>query len=441
MSKEENWVDNKFLQRLQSRTVQPGVVRLDMGSAVMDKVGQMTQPPPLVQVVGQRWQSSIDDQQAQLPFVYAQPAPKETPTAVSPISATAPIVTPTQTAQPAPKPVGSSQQTTKPTVAQPKAAKKAVSTPISPATESMPKLTAVTPPKPHQPQPVEPAQKDTKAVDNPTTTLSLSKPSQPQPSAAASSPVLPTKDTTLPGTAAQPLPVVKAIQVTPSTAVSQPAPTITSAKQAEQPDRTPASATPTQPQPLKLVTPQMAAPAVALVQTKQAAQSAANGQTERPLVRPQTQSATPSTTPSARPVVIKPRSTARKAPISFPSPAPEATPANGRSTAPNLPDRSLPVVRTERSQTSQQTKAQALPLPKTAVVTPSPSSQPASHTPVASDSSSSGVIQRQENDEVPEATNAPTEAVDIDTIVSEVQRQFMRELAIESERRGVTSWY
>jgi hypothetical protein len=51
------------------------------------------------------------------------------------------------------------------------------------------------------------------------------------------------------------------------------------------------------------------------------------------------------------------------------------------------------------------------------------------------------VIQRQGNGEAPEETNAPAETVDIDEIVAEVQRQFMRELAIEGERRGITSWY
>jgi hypothetical protein len=100
-------------------------------------------------------------------------------------------------------------------------------------------------------------------------------------------------------------------------------------------------------------------------------------------------------------------------------------------------------VGTERSQTSRTTQTQALPLPKTAVVAPSQPapSLPSLPTTTAGNAAGSGVIQRSETDEAPEAINAPAEAVDIDEIVAEVQRQFMRELAIEGERRGVTSWY
>jgi hypothetical protein len=80
-----------------------------------------------------------------------------------------------------------------------------------------------------------------------------------------------------------------------------------------------------------------------------------------------------------------------------------------------------------------------LPKTATAVVTPS-YSQPTSAAPTVS-SAGSGVIQRQAADEASEATDAPAETVDIDEIVAEVQRQFMREMAIEGERRGVSSWY
>jgi hypothetical protein len=38
------------------------------------------------------------------------------------------------------------------------------------------------------------------------------------------------------------------------------------------------------------------------------------------------------------------------------------------------------------------------------------------------------------------AADSTPAGVGVDEIVEEVQRQFMRQLAIESERRGVTSW-
>jgi hypothetical protein len=140
--------------------------------------------------------------------------------------------------------------------------------------------------------------------------------------------------------------------------------------------------------------------------------------------------------PPAKPV-IKPRATARKAPITFPSAAPAT--ANGRSSIANLADRPLPVVRSEQAQVFQ--SSAALPLPKTAVVAPSRPAPALPTTASSGVSGGSGVIQRQADDEAPEATNALAETVDIDEIVAEVQRQFMRELAIEGERRGVTSWY
>jgi len=204
------------------------------------------------------------------------------------------------------------------------------------------------------------------------------------------------------------------------------------------------TAKPATDQPLLLVTPQPVRP-TASPQGQQAEQAAAKSKTERPpLVQHKPQTAK---TPPARPVV-RPRSTARKAPISFPSatatPSTNSLAANGRSLATSLANGQLPVVRTERSQgqAPQSSQTSALPLPKTAVVTPS-RAQPAPSLPASAPGSfsSSGVIQRKADDEAPEATNAPAEAVDIDEIVAEVQRQFMRELAIEGERRGVTSWY
>ncbi|MCP5013274.1 MAG: hypothetical protein GY942_25115 [Aestuariibacter sp.] len=76
-----------------------------------------------------------------------------------------------------------------------------------------------------------------------------------------------------------------------------------------------------------------------------------------------------------------------------------------------------------------------MPLPKTGVATP------------VSSASTSGVIQRSALDDqtttadMIDQGNAAEGTVDINEIVFEVQRQFRRELAIEGERRGATSWF
>ncbi len=48
-----------------------------------------------------------------------------------------------------------------------------------------------------------------------------------------------------------------------------------------------------------------------------------------------------------------------------------------------------------------------------------------------------GVMQRQSEER---HNTERAEGVDIDAIVDRVQRQFMRRLEVEGERRGVTSW-
>jgi hypothetical protein len=234
--------------------------------------------------------------------------------------------------------------------------------------------------------------------------------------------------------AGQPLPVVKAKQAASPTAVSRPTP---SAKPIRQANGAPAVAAPASDQPLVVVTSPTTAPPTP-AKGQQAAPSTEKGKTERPLVRPKTQVSPQAPVPPAKPV-IKPRATARKAPITFPSATSAAATANGRSQTTNLADGLLPVVRSEQAQVFQ--SPAALPLPKTAVVAPSRPAPALPTTASSGVSGGSGVIQRSPTDEAPEATNAPAETVDIDEIVAEVQRQFMRELAIEGERRGVTSWY
>jgi hypothetical protein len=82
--------------------------------------------------------------------------------------------------------------------------------------------------------------------------------------------------------------------------------------------------------------------------------------------------------------------------------------------------------------------AQPAPAPSKA---PGPAKRMVSSAPTKP-ASASNVIQRAPDlcDSGGDAGDSAPAAVDVDEIVEEVQRQFMRQLAIEGERRGAMPW-
>jgi hypothetical protein len=62
--------------------------------------------------------------------------------------------------------------------------------------------------------------------------------------------------------------------------------------------------------------------------------------------------------------------------------------------------------------------------------------------PPALRSGSAGVIQRQVDGDNPGGDPAGGESeLDVDELAHQVHRRFLRQMAIEGERRGVTSWF
>ncbi len=436
MSDQLSWVDNKLVQRLQSRLVQPGVVQLDMGRSVVSRMEKMVKPQSLVQALGQRWQSALTSQGDYIPFVYAQPPQMEAETAVSPtqsISQTPPTQKPTASpAQAEPELIlaqeqrpssAAEPQTTK--ASQPLAARKKTASKTKsaqPASGNAPKETAVSP----QPPLVE---------SKPLTNKKNQQQVAPQPPSATTPTIAAAQQ--LPGydsTSDLPLPVVTAKETSvPTTAVSESSlPTVakTSTASKAKVKGIPVNPSHSANNSTVVVALQKAAsttPAMPVVPTNTKSVQTANNKAQA--------TTQPKLTSLPRPLV-KPQTAAPKAPLIFPSATPKTASGNGRTEPSIIPDNPLPFVRSAPSPSSR--PSSNMPLPKTAVVSPSPPIA----TP-ASSASASGVIQRQPDDDqtASDMSDMGQEPVDINEIVAEVQRQFKRELAIEGERRGATSWY
>jgi hypothetical protein len=125
--------------------------------------------------------------------------------------------------------------------------------------------------------------------------------------------------------------------------------------------------------------------------------------------------------------VVRPHSPAPKTVVSFP-PAPTST--------------RLPVVQPIEARLGQSPRDLPLPSPAGAQAAQTPGMSFGPAKPRVSPALASNVIQRTSDSAAVKksAAGSTPAGIGVDEIVEEVQRQFMRQLAIEGERRGVTSW-
>ncbi|VAW40755.1 hypothetical protein MNBD_CHLOROFLEXI01-377 [hydrothermal vent metagenome] len=452
MSEQESWLDANFIQRLQGRTVQPGIIRLDMGREVVSRLVQMAEQHPLLQELGRRWQSSLMAQSEQLPIVYARPAvvePVNTAVSTQPRQphqpqTVKPIVIPpkrtpsdnqsgkrpfTQPNQPENRAVPSQQpQTTKSGIdslpmaksnavtARPKLVEKVVSQkqkqqPVSTLADNQPEAKALQG-KTARPELVEGAV----SSNNPQPSPSIGETDTPLPLATSpnQSATVATATTKPVSTLkAQPRAVVQGKKVTSKKGkASSNAP---SASQSTLVLATHAPRVPRKTEPVGKAQP----PIIASSQ-----QSQPRTASVMPVVKPQPLTSKRSAAKPALPAV---KSTVGKRIIGG------SPPSGSKSTT------RLPVVRpfhASPKREASQMPLPAQPAPRTAV-TPTVASRPTM-------GAASNVIQRQVDETANGGETAPSTRsgravspeVNINEIVEEVQRQFMRQLAIEGERRG-----
>ena len=430
MSDQANWVDDKLVQRLQSRSTRPGVVALNMGHKVVSRVKQMAKPQTLVQALGQRWQSTLAAQVDQVPFVYAQP-PQPEPEFAPSFRAERPAAI-TSKKQPVSQPVTMPVQ---PSPTQAQAESKLV---LAPEKRPSPNPTSQPSTKPKKMQMAASTTKKNKPENEPVTTPSTTKKTtavqQSQAESVPQSPAPPPVMTELP------LPIVKAEETSaPPTAVPPPL--------APRPSRAKTKGTPvdqTQTRDNSSIVVVTAPTAVPIKPKMPIAPTTTPPAQEKPepvrIVANKPKPAAQTSLPTPSRPLVKPQPPAPKTTPTFPSATPAAPAVNGRNNSPFPNSNPLPVVNSSAAPSSPLTTA--MPLPKAA---PTPSPAPTA-VPASSPASANGVIQRAPDDEAVAASEANSSdagqaAVDINEIVAEVQRQFRRELAIEGERRGATSWY
>ncbi|MFB2979713.1 hypothetical protein [Microseira sp. BLCC-F43] len=75
-----NYLDPKLIHRLLRPIERPGVINTGMGWEIVKRAQQFTNRLPLLSHLTQRWNRKIGFQGDQIPIVYAQPQPQETPT-------------------------------------------------------------------------------------------------------------------------------------------------------------------------------------------------------------------------------------------------------------------------------------------------------------------------------------------------------------------------
>lgn len=448
MSDNISGLNKNLTEHLLSRLSQPGVTRLHMAEAITDRIEKMTEPLPLITNLEERWQSVLEAQDDLPPLVYVQPSPAPGVTSVPAQAANRRSSRPQETAvslsiasatplEKAPAPdliIDSSKPKTKQVLDTEKS-----SQPDKISTQSAKQAQKLVKPS----APIESTNRPKSvSVDEASVTASAATRAA---SAVGSSPItkpsqreltLPTK---LTPSVDQPAPAAPPASVTQKAVDPLPVAT-TSLKVAAAP--APVNADNSQPE-LVVVMPK----ARATAQPKTGVEAKNAGPTLVKSTQPKVDRGRKSPDKSAASLsdkpklpVVKPHAPAPKAAVSTPS-APPTPPA-----APSTPT-TLPLVRPWETVPG---KAHPdLPLPP--VVSPQSNSVPGKAsgsakrmvaprpTPAVP---ASNVIQREAD---PAATNddtadSPPATVDVDEIVEEVQRQFMRQLAIESERRGVTSW-
>ena len=448
MSEQASWVDEKFVQRLQSRSTRPGVVALNMGQEVVSRVEKMTGPQTLLQELGQRWQSTLTAQGNQIPFVYAQPSQPE-PEIPLARRAGQPVasMTKTKTRQAPSQPVTTavSQPTTSRTesdlILAPE--KRPSHTSASqPASKPEKAQTAVS--SSHKNKPGKTAAASASTIKKTTAVLQNPVESAPQPVASAPSASEPvTVSADAPAAPLAPvkltLPIVQAkARPAPPTAVSPPP--------APQPAKAKTKGTPVSQLPAgndsSIVV--VAAPPTAPTKSKMPIVSTTSPPTREQAKPIQVTATKPKATsqpplPTLPRPLVKPQPPAPKTTPAFPSATGTVPTENGRNNTFIASTAPLPVVRATAVPGTPMTTA--LPLPKVAPL-PSPGQ---AVTSTSSPAAASGVIQRSPDNEAITTGEASSDSepspVDINEIVAEVQRQFRRELAIEGERRGATSWY
>ncbi len=454
MSKHETWVDNNLIQQLQGRKTQPGVINLNMGSDIVLRLEQMAGQLPLVQALGQRWQSVLMAQEDHPPFVYARPAPAE-PKAQNfsqPSQTVKPIVVSPKKIVPQPPTIQSKFPVNKPK-SKPATVGGQTETGSAPKTRSIPDL-------PKQPINVPPPAGQPQGSTQTDKTAGL--PSQKaRPQAAVpriknetTQPVLSGVSDTL-----LPLPLATAKgqnQPGPKTAAAAPLPVPTAhSKPAAAPPATPPSEEEQSLPVVRAKQPGSQKRGEPVAGNPQAAPLSSPVSPARPKEIPQSTGKTPNRvaagsipnphhSPPAMPVVKPRRSAAPKASISWPAPPVVKSMNDDHAKETNLSAsfKPLPVVRPTSIALKQ--GPTSLPLPTAKASGPASTQNPATPprpAPLSRGSATgSNVIQRKENDTFSESETPNSPAVNVSEIVEEVQRQFMRQLAIEGERRGATSW-
>lgn len=429
MSDNDSWLNENLVMHLLRRLARPGVAEIGMAETILSRMEHTAQPLPLLADLEQRWQNVMDAQADMLPFVYAQPVQPQVEAARNQQQAA--VVRPKSSK------VLANISSESPDLKVVKGRR--LSSDVKPfpnhlieqrpSPDASVRQTAVSPKnrssQQHAPK-SNPVGKSVQTQKPKAASASQARLAPETIAARKMSEAIPD----LPVTAVSQLPIVKA----KATAVAPSVPHSKNKPTSAAPKNLPTSAAVKAPE--KMSTATKSSPVLA---DKPVLKTSADKMTDLPVVKPTLpQKLGTPRLPAAAPTAVT-------LPSVQPTPSPNTTPAK----RPNLTNRTgeLPLVRADDERMRNGRADLNLPTPASRVPVRShnPAAAPTFKPPPARPSQpavTSNVIQRQVDNEADVETpnNEEETAVDIDEIVEEVQRQFMRELAIESERRGVLPW-